>query len=113
MTRPYTEPSQIVEFFASKIDWLTEDQKAAMLRAIASKGRKKGYLKAKSPSAFDDQMACAAWQGMQPNAYKLSISAVMMLRDPAAKEFATKLSEFRFPAWLDYDRHTLQSMGVW
>lgn len=119
LSRPFTEPADIVEYLAKVLAAhekplvLTDEQKAAILRALASRGPRKGYLKAKSPSAFDDQLACAAWQGLQPNAFKLGIMSVMMLRDPAAQKFATDLAEYRFPAWLDYDRHALQTMGVW
>jgi hypothetical protein len=120
LKRPFTEPAEIVEYLAKGLAAhataplvLTDEQKAAILRALSSRGPRKGYLKAKSPSPLDDQLACAAWQGIQPNTYKLGIGSVMMLRDPEAQKFALTLSEYRFPAWLDYDRHALQQMGAW
>ena len=114
MNRPYTEPKDILaNVIMPAAPWLDEHQQAAVLRAFSSRGPKKGYLKATCPSPFDDPLAAAAWQGLQPNHHKLKVSTILMLRDPSAKELAMKLTDLRLPGWLDYDRHALTEMGVW
>ena len=113
MNRPYTEPKDIVEAIAARVEWLTADHKAAMIRALASSGKRKGYLKAKAPSRTDDPMGYAAWNGLQPNPYKISLYAAVIPPTKEAGDFLFRLNKLNFPAWLDYDRHALEIMGAW
>lgn len=119
LARPLTEPADIVEYLAKGLAAhatpfvLNDEQKAALLRALSSRGPRKGYLKTSAPSRYDDPMGYAAWHGLQPNPYKMSIFAAVAPPSGEARELITKLQEYNFPAWLDYDRHALQSMGAW
>ena len=91
---------------------LTDAERAAVRAALSSTS---GRLRAKSPSAFggpDEQLAAAAWQGLQPNGYKIGVVTVWSLRGPAL-ELYTKLSAKRWPSALDADRAKLEAYGVW
>lgn len=91
---------------------LDDNEKVAVKRALSSRS---GRLKAKAPSAFgdeDEQLAAAAWQGLQPNGYKIGIISVISLRGPAAELYA-KLSKVRWPSAFDKDRAALEKAGVW
>jgi hypothetical protein len=91
---------------------LTDREKAAVVTALNSRT---GQLKAKSPSAFgnaDEQLACAAWQGLQPNGYKVGIFSCISLRGEA-KDLFERLSKVRWPAALDKDKAALVALGAW
>jgi hypothetical protein len=91
---------------------LTEREQAAVVTALNSRT---GQLKAKSPSAFgtpDEQLACAAWQGLQPNGYKIGTLSCICLRGEA-RELFEKLSKVRWPAALDKDKLALLALGAW
>lgn len=91
---------------------LTEREKAAVVRALNSRT---GQLKAKAPSAFgdtDEQLAAAAWQGLQPNAFKIGICSIWSLRGEAA-DLYERLSKIKWPAALDKDKLALVNAGVW
>lgn len=91
---------------------LTEREQAAVVTALNSRT---GQLKAKSPSAFGtthEQLACAAWQGLQPNGYKIGTFSCICLRGEA-RELFEKLSKVRWPAALDKDKAALVAIGAW
>lgn len=69
--------------------------------------RKTGRLKERAPS---DPWGKAAWNGLQPNAWKIQFSACFLPPAPAA--FLTRLSRHTWPAALDRDLFTLRSLGV-
>lgn len=119
MKKP-TDPTAIVSALSERLSthptqplFLTEDQKSAMVRAFSSRGKRKGYLLGRAPSADADPLAFAAWQGMQPNPYKIGIGGAILLRDATAREFMTTLARYRFPGCLDYDRDRLEMLGAW
>lgn len=102
----------IAALIAKAVGGLTERETAAVRRALNSRT---GQLKAKAPSAFgdaDERLAAAAWQGIQPNGYKVGIVSVFSLRGEA-RDLYEKLSKFQFPAALDKDKLVLVKAGVW
>jgi hypothetical protein len=89
---------------------LSDREKAAVVTALNSRT---GQLKAKSPSAFDgDGLACAAWQGLQPNAFKVSVGACLFLHGES-RDLFERLSKVRWPAALDKDKAALVALGAW
>jgi hypothetical protein len=103
--------SAIVEAVHNTVP-LTEREQAAVVAALNSRT---GQLKAKSPSAFgtpDEQLACAAWQGLQPNGYKIGTLSCICLRGEA-RELFDKLAKVRWPAALDKDKAALVAIGAW
>lgn len=93
---------------------LNDRERAAVRRAL--NGRT-GQLKAKSPSAFgdaDERLACAAWQGIQPNAFKIGTFSVLSLsRDVECAALYDKLSKITWPDAFDSDKKALVDAGVW
>ena len=93
---------------------LTDKEKAAVRKAL--NGRT-GQLKAKSPSAFgdaDERLACAAWQGIQPNAFKIGTFSVLSLsRDAECSALYDKLSKVTWSDAFDSDKKALVDAGVW
>ena len=104
------DTARVAELIGKVAD-LAPEEVVAVSRALSSRS---GRLKAKSPSAFDKDggLACAAWQGLQPNGYKVSVFSVMTLRGPA-RELYEKLSARQWPAELDKDMSALVAAGVW
>jgi hypothetical protein len=88
-----------------KVIPLTENQRIAVLGALSPIT---GRLRSKRPQG----MAGAAWQGMQPNPWKISVGAFMFTTDEG-QGLTEKLSRYRWPACLDIDAHKLAEMGVW
>jgi len=95
------------------IEALTKKEIEAIKRAISSKGKNKNRLLKKCPSVLKDPMAFAAWQGIQPNAYKLSIAGQIMLQDQKAIVLRNKLVKIAFPSYLDIDKDNLTKLGAW
>lgn len=93
---------------------LNDRERAAVRRAL--NGRT-GQLKAKSPSAFgdaDEKLACAAWQGIQPNAFKLgTIACLVFSREPECAALFKKLIAIKWPDAFDSDKKKLVDLGVW
>lgn len=103
---------KLVDLVAKTVGGLSEDEKQAVARALNSRT---GRLKAKSPSAFGDaaeRLACAAWQGLQPNGFKLGTFSIMSLRGEASKLYE-KLSAVQWPDAFDKDKSALVAAGVW
>jgi len=91
---------------------ITPARENAIKKAFVSRGKNKGYLKASPPSFFDEQLAYAAWSGMQPNGYKVKPWSLMSL-GKEGKDFFLLLSKYSWPTRLDRDSHVLDQMGVW
>lgn len=93
---------------------LTDRERAAVRKALNGLT---GQLKAKSPSVFgdaDERLACAAWQGIQPNGYKIGTFAVLSLtRDAECAALYDKLSKIKWPDAFDSDKKKLVDLGVW
>lgn len=93
---------------------LTDKERAAVRKAL--NGRT-GQLKAKAPSAFghdDERLACAAWNGIQPNGFKIGTFSVLSLsRYPECAELFRKLSAIKWPDAFDSDKKALVDAGVW
>lgn len=93
---------------------LTDRERAAVRKAL--NGRT-GQLKAKSPSAFgdaDERLACAAWQGIQPNPFKVgTVACLAFSRDLECTELFRKLTAIQWPDAFDSDKKKLVDLGVW
>ena len=93
---------------------LDDRERAAVRKAL--NGRT-GQLKAKSPSAFgdaDERLACAAWQGIQPNGFKIgTIACLVFSREPECAELFKKLTSIKWPDAFDSDKKKLVDLGVW
>lgn len=77
----------------------------AIVSALSSRT---GRLKAKAPA---DDLGKAAWNGLQPNPWKVQFGACF-LRGEAA-EILAHLAKHAWPAWLDSDAKALQDLSVW
>ena len=119
-TTPKERHAAVVGFIlkalaANKVD-LTDAEKEGIRRCITSRGRRAGRLLKKCPGIYGrkaDQMAAAAWSGIQPNRFKLGFGILMSL-DGDARKLWEKLSAYVYPNWLDEDRYTLDNvLGVW
>lgn len=111
---PAVEIPALVDLIAKAVGGLTDREKAAVSRALNSRT---GQLKAKSPSAFgdaDERLACAAWQGIQPNGFKTGLVSLFAIGHHAeCQSLYTKLSAVKWPAAFDKDKLALVSVGVW
>lgn len=96
----------------------TDSDIQAMQKAFSTRGAYKGYLKKNKPNGNKEPLAAAAWLAMQPNAYKIGMIALFMMRDEERALF-DKLSKLpngetiKYPAMLDKDMESLKKMGVW
>ena len=97
---------------------MTDRIKAALAAAIATRGPRKGHLKASCPPMGSD--AAIAWQAamMIVNPYKVSIGQLMFLSDDQRAFFdaVTVHVEGKHSAvlrCLDRDRMRLEMMGAW
>ena len=109
---PKADVNGIVELVSKTVGGLNDAEKKAVARALNSRT---GQLKAKSPSAFGDaeeRLAAAAWQGLQPNGYKIGIVSVFSLRGEA-RDLYDRLSKVKWPAAFDKDKLALVNAGVW
>jgi len=84
----------------------------AIQRAFYKVGPQKHMrLLKKAPSAMSDPLAFAAWNGLQPNPYKLSIGGCLFL-DAEASTFVRDLSTVKWPASFDKDMSALRGLGL-
>lgn len=106
--------ARIVDLIAERVGGLTDAERVAVSTALNSRT---GQLKAKSPSAFGtpaERLACAAWQGLQPNAFKVGIVSILAVGHyEDSKALWEKLSKLRWPAAFDKDKAALVAAGVW
>jgi hypothetical protein len=109
---PKADVAGIVDLIAERVGGLNLNEREAVRTALNSRT---GQLKAKSPSAFGtpaEALAAAAWQGLQPNGYKLGIVTIFSLRGEA-RDLYDKLSKVKWPAAFDKDKAALVAAGVW
>ena len=110
---PAADIDTVVRLVGDKAN-LTDKERAAVRKAL--NGRT-GQLKAKSPSAFgdaDERLACAAWQGIQPNGFKIGTFSVLSLtRDAECAALFEKLSKIKWPDAFDSDKKALVDAGAW
>lgn len=111
-TKNKPDINRIADIVAKTVGGLTDTERAGVLLALNSRT---GQLKAKCPSAFgtpDEKLACAAWQAIQPNAYKIKIGTLLYLRGEA-RDLYDKLSKVRWPDCFDKDKQALKALGAW
>ena len=94
----------VVAAIVETLGGCTPDEVSGIRSALSSKT---GRLKAKAPA---EVWGKAAWNGLQPNAWKIQFSACFLPFGPAA--FLTRLSRITWPAALDKDLAALRSLGV-
>jgi len=91
---------------------------AALAQAMATRGPRKGYLKASAPPS--GTLAYAAWQGamLSCNPYKASIAA-LMFATPEQRAITREVEAYcdALPRAqriaLDFDRRALEALGAW
>jgi hypothetical protein len=97
---------------------LSLDAAAAVHKAIASKGRYRGYIARSAPPASSAAYAARQAILMRVNPYKVSIGGIMFL-DAGQKKIYEEVASWidfmplREAIKLDKDRSELQGMGVW
>lgn len=104
--------AKIVDLVGRMVGGLSDAEKQAVSSALNSRT---GRLLAKAPSAFGseaEQLASAAWNGLQPNGYKLKTFSIFTFRGEALALF-DKLSKVRWPDAFDKDKSALVAAGVW
>jgi|688.fasta_scaffold234307_5 hypothetical protein len=91
--------------------------RAAGKAALATQGKRKGFLLSRMPVSNSD--AGLFWRAavMTWNPYKASVAGLLFLR-PEEKEFLIYCERYCEAlkvqgVCLDYDRHRLSSLGVW
>ena len=103
---PPVDLDRLVEIIAERAPAdLPRDLVLSGIRSALSS--RTGRLKSKAPA---DAWGKAAWNGIQPNAWKIQFSACFLPAGPAA--LLTALSRATWPAELDKDLATLRSLGV-
>lgn len=89
---------------------LSPDEVAAIQSSFSTRGKDKGLLLRTRPA---NQLAGAAWTGLQPNPHKIGIGFALMLPAPA-RDFLEFLSaNVPLPAEADPDARALKAFGVW
>jgi len=84
---------------------LSDRERKAVRDALSSRS---GRLKASAPV---ESWAKAAWNGLQPNPWKIQIGAMMFLPDEE-RSLLNRLSKHTWPVALDKDIEALSRMGV-
>jgi hypothetical protein len=102
---------QIVKAIAQRAQ-LTDSEIEAVWRSLASNGKHAGRLLSKPPVLSVDPLANAAWNGLQPNPWKVQPTAVLFANGNA-KDLLNKLAEHAWPAFLDRDAAALKALNVW
>jgi hypothetical protein len=110
-------PESVLAGVLAQCPDLDPAEQSAVLRALAGQGRFRGRLLAKCPpstGAAADPLAAAAWLGLQPNPYKISVWRYL-IASTAAKALTDKLARAPrgWPVWLDRDADALCKLGVW
>jgi hypothetical protein len=102
---------RIVKAIAARAE-LNDSEIEAVWRALTSNGRHTGRLLAKAPSRHIDALANAAWNGLQPNPWKVQ-PTTLLFADGLAKDLLLKLAKHAWPAYLDRDAAALKALNVW
>ncbi len=100
------DKATIIAATVAKVVALNEAELAAVKAALNTRT---GRLRANPPA---DDMACAAWMGLQPNPHKIRVWRAIMLPNEA-KTLMFKLSQHHWPVQLDMDADELNKLGVW
>lgn len=89
-----------------------------LVRALATKGKAKGFLKRKAPPS--GSLERAAWEAatISANPFKTSVGTIMFFTDEQRKLYDNLVEAFdKLPrsvaARFDYDRAALETLGVW
>ena len=94
---------------------LSPDERDAVARAIASRGKHAGRLLARCPADWGprrDPLAAAAWLGLQPNPWRIFVGRVILQTEEQTLLFS-KLAGRPWPVQLDRDAAALSAAGVW
>jgi hypothetical protein len=102
---------QIVKAIAERAQ-LTDSEIEAVWRSLASNGKHAGRLLSKPPVFSVDPLANAAWNGLQPNPWKIQPTAILFANGNA-KDLLNKLAKHAWPAFLDRDAAALKALNVW
>lgn len=97
----------IFDELKTKID-ITGDEEKAYFEAFSTRGKYKGFLKKQKPKG----LAGVIWSAIQVNPWKVSIYSVVMMNEKESETYK-KFSAFKYPRTIDYDRYTLEKLGVW
>ncbi len=112
---PSTEPTRAANDVSDAIAaraGLNPTEREAVLRALSKAGPNTGRLLKKAPSGYEDPLAQAAWNGIQPNPYKVQTSSILFTQGPE-EVLLKKLLAKSWPVWLDADASALVDLGVW
>jgi hypothetical protein len=112
---PSTKPTRAAEDVADAIAaraGLDPVERNAVLRALSKAGPTTGRLLKNPPVGYRDSLAQAAWNGIQPNPYKIQASSILFTRG-ADEILLKKLLAKSWPVWLDADAAALVDLGVW
>lgn len=95
---------------------ISQETKQAILDCIATRGKHKGQIKANAPHS--STLAYAAWQGLMLvfNPYKASIAGMIFMNDQqriVMREAETWAENNKALRFLDRDRASLETLGVW
>lgn len=99
---------RLVSAIANRVGGLGQDERIAVAAAFSCRN---GRLQSKAPGRYDEALANAAWNGLQPNVFKVQYSSCF--HTGAALDLLLKLSKFRWPAAFDKDRAALEALGAW
>jgi hypothetical protein len=91
---------------------LDQVERNAVWRALSKIGPNAGRLLKSAPRGYDDPLAQAAWNGIQPNPYKVQATCLLFARGDD-KILLNKLLAKSWPVWLDSDASALVDLGVW
>lgn len=91
---------------------LTDEEREAFFFCFGQRGAYAGYLKKSAPNASKYPLANVIYNAIQPNGYKVQVFNLMVHAGKYSETYK-KLSEFKYPDWLDKDKETLQSWGAW
>ena len=99
---------RLVNAISGRVGGLDREERIAVAAAFTCRN---GRLKAQAPNSYDEALANAAWNGLQPNAFKVQYSSCF--HKGAAADLLLKLAKFNWPAAFDKDRAALEALGVW
>ena len=110
-TKPTRAAKDVADAIAARAS-LTPDEREAVLRALSKAGPNTGRLLKNPPTGYRDPLAQAAWNGIQPNPYKVQTSSILFAQGPE-EVLLKKLLAKSWPVWLDADAAALVDLGVW
>ena len=108
LPKPESKPRPDIDAIVDAVNQvvtLSDRERKAVRDALSSRS---GKLKANAPV---ESWAKAAWNGLQPNPWKIQIGALMLL-PKEERSLCNRLSEHAWPVALDKDIEALTRMGV-